>query len=438
MTQTVSLPKFPTDTEFEDFVAAHLQSAGFFIEKSVIDREEADVLELDIVFTGYKADEPPIEKLIEVKSGGWGFSDIFKLSGWGKYLGISDLHLVIAKTNNQLDFYKKKASDVGIDLILHSNDASDIHQSTLLRGVSVDQLDVSSWRYSYWVERVIQKILKQKKKSIQGKKSYICLDDYFHILNSGIFFSKNVVRRADKLYDAFKKYPNISRKVGNEIAGGDFDAVHKTIPSPIFTKTFFDCEFTDLTISTYVEHRARLAILKAAVDYSLFEKHGIDERITADIEISDLKFPLKNLLPETFLNGLEEIKKDDYFHLYPVFWQNFLWLFGGFILEDYKEQEYKILSMKTGIPASNINNALHAYNKLFPVPNGWFKVGDGNSNITTLNFMPVPFRGLGANYRKRIYTDDNNYDSLRLTGNHTKNNLIRWNNLTVSVLSDTT
>ena len=436
MTQTIiSLPKLPTDTEFEDFVSAHLQAAGYFIEKSVINREEAEVLELDIVFTGYKADEPPFEKLIEVKSGSWGFSDIFKLSGWGKYLGINDLHLVVAKTKDNQDFYKKKSTDIGIDLILHSNDASDIHQSSLLKGIAVDQVDVSNWRFSYWVERNIQKALKHKKKSIQDKKSYLYLDDYFHTLNSGIFFSKNVIRRADILYDTYKKYPHITRKVGNELEGGDFEIDNKAIPDAIFKKTFFDCEFTALTISTYIEHRARLAILKAAVDFSLFEKHGIDDRIKAEIEILDLKFPLNNFLPTTFLRGLDEIKKDKYFYLYPVFWQNFLWLFGGFILEDYREQEYKLFSMKTGIPTSEINNALNAYDKLFPVTNSWFKIGDNNSNITTMNLMPVPFMGVGANYRKRIYTEDNHYNSLSLTGTHTKNNLVKWNNLTVKVLS---
>jgi len=432
---TISLPTLPTDTEFEDFVAAHLQAAGFFIEKSVINREEADVLELDIVFTGYKADEPPIEKLIEVKSGGWGFTDIFKLSGWGKYLGISDLHLVVAKAKDNQDFYKKKSTDIGIDLILHSNNASDIYQSTILQGIAVDQLDVSSWRFTYWIEREIQKKLKDKKKSVKDKKSYLCLDDYFYTLNSGIFFSKNVIQRADKLYGAYKKYPHITRKVGNELAGGDFDEDYTNIPTAIFNKTFYDCEFTDLTISTYIEHRARLAILKAAVDFSLFAKRGIDDRIKAEIEIFDLTFPLKKFLPNSFLTGLEEIKKDKFFHLYPVFWQNFLWLFGGFILEDYKEHEYKILSMKTGIPISEIENALNSYNKLFPVAQGWFKAGNHNSNITTMNFMPVPFMGVGANYRKRIYTETNDYDSLNLTGTHTKNNLIRWNNLTVKVLS---
>ena len=91
--------------------------------------------------------------------------------------------------------------------------------------------------------------------------------------------------------------------------------------------------------------------------------------------------------------------------------------------------------MKTGIPISEIGNALSSYNKLFPVAQGWFKSGNHNSNITTMNFMPVPFMGVGANYRKRIYTETNDYDSLNLTGTHTKNNLIRWNNLTVKVLS---
>lgn len=427
MTQVVSLPTLPTDSEFEDFVAAHLQSAGFYIEKSIIDRDVAEVLELDIVFTGYRADEPPTEKLIEVKSGRWGFGDIFKLSGWGKYLGINDLHLVIAKENDPMDFYGRKAADIGVDLIVHSNDASGIRDSTLLKGRPVDPLDVSSWRFSYWIERELQKALKHKKKSHQDMKCYACLDDYFYTLNSGIFFSKDVALRASKLYEAYKSHPHMTAKLAHELAGEDFDEDHKFIPSDLFSETFYDCKFTDLTVSTYVEHRARLAILKSAVDFSLFKKHEVNERIQGGA--------LQDLLPTTFVDGLEEISKDSHFHLYPVFWQHFLWLLGGFIMEDYRESEYNLLSIKTGVPIDEIDNALDAYDTLFPIPDGWFKKADQNSKITFMRMMPPPFMGIGANYRKRMYTDNDAYASLKLSGKYTLDNLIRWNDCAVDVLT---
>ncbi len=435
MGRTVSLPELPKDVEFEDYVAAYLQASGFYIEKSIIDRQGTEILELDIIFTDYRHDRPPIEKLIEVKSGGWGFSEIFKMLGWGKYLNITDLNLVVCKEKPNQEFYREKSNDIGVTLIYHPNDGDEISKSELLQGHHVDPVDVSLWRFSYWLERKIFKTLKNKKKSVSDKKSYLALDQYFHTLNSGIFFSKNIIKRIDKLYDAYKANPNITKKVANETEGKDYDEDHNNIPNSIFEKTFFQCEFTDITISTYIEHRARLAILKAAVDFTLFERHGIEERIKDEIEMLGSEFLLKNMLPHSFLNGLNEIKDDAYFYRYPVFWQIFLWQFGGFILNDYKDQEYCLLSMKSGIPIEKIDDALSAYGKIFPFNGGWFKKADGNSNITTIKMMCVPFMGIGSNLRIRTYAEDGKLESLDLSGTYTRSNLASWNNLVVDILS---
>lgn len=435
MAKSVSLPKLPKDDDFEDYVAAFLQSAGFFIEKSVIDRGEAEVLELDIIFTDYAEEEPPFEKLIEVKSGGWGFSEIFKMLGWGQYLGIDDLSLVVCKEKTNHDFYTNKARDIGVKLICHPNDEEHISRSDLLEGVHGDPIDVSCWRFSYLVERNLLKKLKSKKKSLPHRKSYKVMDDYYHGLNSSIFFSKNVIKRADKLYKLYKLYPYLSRKVANESDENNFDDDYEKIPDDLFKKTFFDCKVTDLTLSTFIEHRSRIAILKSAVDFSLFKEHEVQERIEEQAEIIGIRFSLKNLLPDTFLDALDSIKDEPYFYRYPVFWQSFMWLFGGFILNDFKDEEYKLLSMKTGIPVSEIDRALAAYGKLFPFGNGWFKEPDGNSNIKHMKMMCMPFMGIGANVRRMYYAEDQSFESLNLTGRYTKNNLINWNNLVVEILS---
>lgn len=355
--------------------------------------------------------------------------------GWGKYLNIDDLSLVVCKEKHNHEFYVGKANEIGVKLICHPNNQGDIARSELLEGLPSDPVDVASWRFSYLVERAILKRIKNKKKSHPERKSYQVLDDYYHGLNSGVFFSKNVIRRADKLYSLYKWYPYLSSKVANESNENSFDEDYDRIPDAIFRKTFFKCQFTDLTLSTFVEHRSRLAILKAAVDYTLFKEHGVSERVEEEIKIIGLSFSLKNTLPDTFLKALDSIKDEPYFYRYPVFWQNFLWLFGGFILEDYREEEYKLLSMKTGIPVSEIDNALSAYGKLFPFGAGWFKRGDGNSNIRTLKMMCVPFMGIGANLRRVYYTENGSFEDLSLSGAYTRADLISWNNMVVDVLS---
>lgn len=435
MTKSISLPDLPTDKEFEEYVAAFLQSAGYFIERSMIDRSEEEILELDIIQTEYSNNSHPIENLIEVKSGGWGFSDIFKIVGWGNYLKLDNISLVVCKDKPTQDFYEKKAKDIGVEIIFHPNNNKNLDHSKLLTQHSIDPIDVAVWRFSYWLERSILQRLKNKKKSQSQFKSYKALDEYYHTVNSAIFFSKNIFNRIEKLYDTFKTYPNISAKLGNELVGNNFDDEHDQIPANIFKKTYYNKEFTDLNISTFVEHRARLAILKSAVDFTLFEKHGFSERVKSEVEFMGHKFSLKSLLPDSFLVGLDHIKNDKYFHLYPIFWQQFLWLFGGFILEDYIDSEYKLLSIKSGIPVSEIDNAFSSYGKIFPLSGGWFINGSANSKIKIMKLSSVPFMGIGANYRRLIYAENAKFENLNLTGSYTRSDLISWNNQVIEILS---
>jgi hypothetical protein len=351
---TISLPSLPKDKEFEEYVAAFLQASGCYIERSIVDRGEEEVLELDIITTDYSCSEPPKETLIEVKSGGWGFGEIFKLVGWSGYLRINNVKLIVCAKKPNQEFYETKANDIGVSLIYHPNDQKQTVESQLHGSHLTDPVDIAGWRFSYWLERGLLRKLTTKKKSLKDRKCYRALDDYFYIINSGIFFTRNIIKRADTIYDAYKKYPHISAKVGNELEGNDFDDEHEQIPQDIFQATYYKSQFTDIGISTYIEHRARLALLKAAVDFSQYEKYGVEERVKHEIEFMGLKFSLKGMLPSSFLAGLEEIKTHPHYERYPVFWQHFLWLFGGFILEDYRNQDYLLLSKKTGVPVDEM------------------------------------------------------------------------------------
>jgi predicted RecB family endonuclease len=78
---TVPLPGLPKDKEFEEFLAAYFQCIGLYVQRNVIDRQEEEVLELDIIATSYSNNSKPDSILVEVKSGEWGFVDIFKIRG---------------------------------------------------------------------------------------------------------------------------------------------------------------------------------------------------------------------------------------------------------------------------------------------------------------------------------------------------------------------
>ena len=437
---SVSLPDLPKEEEFEDYISALFQSSGYYIERNIIERDVEDVLELDIVITDYGSFPPKI-KLLEVKSGKWGFRDMFKVKGWMDYCNIPKGMLIANKKKNYVNIFKKRARKLNIDLIIIPN----LEKSKkILPGIvyveNSENIDIPLWRFSYWVERNLLKCLNHKKKSCPGLKRFKALEDYYFELNNGIFFTENIIERICKLYSTFQKFPLISAKCGNELIGNPFNGECNTLPEKIYDETYYKCDYNDIQISTFVEHRARVAILKSAIDYKLYKKAG-DENRTKDkiidvLEIAGITFETKllDLLPKSFKEGLDTLSKHEYFQRYPVFWQWFMWVFGGFILKDYEEQEYEILSKKTGIPVEEIPNALDSYQLLFPHEGGWFRDLSPNSNIKIMKVFPVPFMGIGANYRIACYTESENFKDLELTGAHTSDDLAKWNNLTIKVL----
>jgi hypothetical protein len=433
--KSVRLPDLPKGKEFEEYISAFFQAGGYYIERNIIEREaEEEVLELDIITTDYGSSLPEI-KLLEVKSGKWGFPDLFKVLGWIKYLNISNGLFIASKEKSNVVFFRDKAKAMGIDLMVVSElGKAKEALSGFITNPTIEEMDISNWRFSYWVERNLLKCLNQKKKCQPDKKRFKALEDYYFKVTSGIFFQENIAQKVDTLYSTFRKFPRISAKCGNELIGKSFDEQCDALPTEVYDDTYYQCKYNDIQISTLIEHRARLAILKNAIDYKLYKEAGIIKKTQKVIEILGDEYWEGDSLPDSFLEGLDTISKDKYFQRYPVFWQWFLWLFGGFILKDYQEREYEILSQKTGIPVEEIPKAFDAYQILFPRDDKWFIDLSPQSEIRMVKMFSVPFMGVGANYRRLLYGKSRKFEDLKLTGQHTLDDLIKWNNLTVKVL----
>ncbi len=437
----VTLSEFPKKFEYEEYISAYFNSAGYYVERNIIEKDIEPVLELDLISTNYNKSPQEI-KLYEVKSGDWGFPDIFKLRGWMDYLGIEHGGIIGNRERRNYFFLKERAHSLNIEtMIIPENGVTQELFHELFPNIDFNPVDVETWRFSYWIERNLLKRLKRNKNSISGKKCYKILDDYLFEVNSGIFFTENVIEKVEKLYKAFQKHPYISAKCGNEMIGNDFEDDVKAVPEEVFKKTFYKCEYTDVQISTFIEHRARLAILKNVVDFQIYKDAGITEKIKAvpRLIINSEKFHHEitsyDFLPTTFKDGLKAISSDEFFNRYPIFWQWFFWVFGGFILREYEEREFDLLSKKTGIPVEEIPNALNSYQKLFPIEGGWFH-DLVNSEIRVMKMFPIPFMGIGANYRRIYYTENQEFKELKLKGKFTFNDLVHWNNLTVEVLRE--
>lgn len=432
--KSISLPELPKGKEYEEYISAFLQAAGYYLDRSIIDRGVEELLELDIIITDYNV--MPRPKLIEIKSGDWGFSDVFKVKGWMTYTGISKGFFIVQGGKKNFEFYRKKAKELKVGLYA----VPDLSKTTeylkpLLRNKKININDVKTLRYSFWLEREMLTKIKQMKKSEKNKKCYEALDKYYFRINSGTFFTVNIVDRIEILYNNFKDNGRITAKCANELIGADFNEDHDKIPYRLFADTFYNCKYNVIQISTLLEYLSKMAILKNTVDYLMLKnskyKSITDTSISYFSGIDKLDF-----LPVSFNNALKTLESHKCFSRYPIFWQWFLYVFGGFILLDFKDQEYKLLSEKTGIEIEEIDNALSAMDILFPSNVGWLKV-NYKSNILEATFFPMPFRGIGANYRRVIYSNNEenaNYEDLNIENKFAYNDLIKWNNLIVDIL----
>lgn len=436
----IALPELPEGIEFEEYIAAYLQTGGFYLDRSIIERGAAEILELDILASSYSANAIPTIYLAEVKSRGWGFSDIFKVKGWMTYLGLDRGYFIEIERKEAQEYFREKAAELGIALTLVESlaDAPQILQQSI--GLArVDHEANKWWRFSYWIERKLISTLKRLKKENLEKKCFKAIDEYLFLVTSRTFFTPNLLERVEQLYSNFQKFPNLSAKCAHELDGKSFDDDHQDIPQGVFKRAYYDCVQNELAITTYVEHRSRLAILKNAVDFILYKKNGDprsdEKKQSMEVFGRKMEWSLLDTLPDAFRNGMEEISKEPYFHRYPIFWQWFMWYFGGFILTDLRDAEYTMFSEATGIPVDEIPNALSAYDRVFPKSGGWFFDTGGRAHFEILHLFPMPFRGLGANVRRVRYAANKRFDEIAVEGQYTKSDLSKWNNLAYSVLS---
>ena len=186
----VHLPTLPTGKEFEEYISGCLQLGGYYIERNIVERDVEEVLELDIILTSYSTLAPEIT-LVEVKSGDWGFSDLFKVRGWMDYLNIQKGIFVTNTPRGHLDLLSEKAHALDITLLVIPNlsNSKEVLARVLpdLGDGTVNESDIGIWRFSYWVERNLIQRLVHKRKSHLEKKCYKSLMAYYYETNSGIF-----------------------------------------------------------------------------------------------------------------------------------------------------------------------------------------------------------------------------------------------------------
>ena len=440
ISDVIKLPQIPKDRSYEDYVAAILNAGGYFLERGIKKREEGDILELDIVVNKFEKDNEVQKSIVEVKSGKeWGFPEIFKVKGWMSFLDFEKAAFVVQVVNNKiLELYSRISDKLGISLIVTPEVGEKLEDTMLKKYFTIapsDKFDaaVSCLRFAFALEHKLTDDIISASKSNVEIKSHADLRNYLEIINDNSFFESDAKSRLYRIFEAYQRYRNMTARIDQEKGGKAYCLLtnDERIRKETYESLFYTC--TDMNIlyaSLFVEILEKLNILKCCVEdmlrpagkKSMFESLGDD------------------LLPSTLKDGMKVMKDQPYFHLYPYFWQMFIFLFGGFVINDKenKVREYALLSDITKVPQEHIDDALGAFDLLFPIPDGRKWLFDiSNSAVTILMFVPVPFCGIGVNSRRCAYTEDGKYSSLRekLSGEMTYHDFVKWNNLAAKYLS---
>ena len=413
--------------DLEDYVAGLFQAAGYFVEKNIRQRDVADVLELDAVATSY-AGLLPTSVLAEAKGGRWGFTDIFKVAGWMAYLGIARGGFFVkenaATSARDAGLIHRTTAPLRVSLVDFGDFSDPVARfgEGGFRGL-VDPVLLEVWRFSYRVERTLLDKVRQDRRVAPGREGTAAVLAYHDLVNDHVFFLKDHAERLRRLYDAYKAHPRLSAAVAAEQAGGVFEATRTQRPLPrdnrVLAEAMYEGKHPCVQASLYVEHRARVAILKAAIDLSCLQPAGYEAALAT--------------LPATFREGLRRLRARPSFRRYALLWQVFLWGFGGFYLTHREDDELGWLSRQTGVPRDEMKTALGAFDDLFPLPTGSWIVPVKNSPLRLTRMMPLAFRGVGAVQRLRR-RGARNYDGFG-AGALGRRNLIAWHNGLIQLLA---
>lgn len=393
----------PKGSELEDFVSAHFASRGCYVETCIRERNPDDILEIDVVWTDYRKD-PEETHPVEIKSGDWGLGDVFKFYGWTRYLGMGPGQFIFKEpcgrhVSASINHVQKRT---GITF-LHVSKPEEAEVNFGAFGLPEPTWDElpDLWRYSFWARRRLGKSLSKAIELKVCPESTKAAKEYLHLINDAVFFVPDLRDRIEKLLSTHFGHQQLGRSAAYEHETGKVE-FGKPPETRTFKRAYFWGEHFPIQACLYVEHRARLYIMKALVEYWLARERGaVEERKSGIIKTGNkLLISAPAQLTNAMESGIQKLSGSKSFRLFPIFWQVFLWNWGGFLLKDRLDEEYVQLEKETGVPANEIPVALTAFDEVFPVPNGWFREPPGDAR-RVLILMPAPMRGIGAYRRLR-------------------------------------
>lgn len=191
----ITLPLIPKDYAYEDYVSSVLNAGGYYLERNIHKREKSDILELDIVTN--KFTDRCVEKTIaEIKSGNWGFPDIFKVRGWMDYLQFSKASFVVQKADSNQEVYNEIANQLDISLVVTEMKGkklcyNQIQNAYAIKHTPHENAFVANLRFSYALERKIISDINTTAKTNKNLVGFEKLRNYLYDLCDNTFFCIN-------------------------------------------------------------------------------------------------------------------------------------------------------------------------------------------------------------------------------------------------------
>ena len=432
----ITLPEVPQGEDLEDYVAAFLQCGGFYTDISLVERGEAEVLELDIM--AWKPhDKPPRHTLFEIKGGNWGFADVFKVYGWKTYLnprGVDTAYVVAprrGRSGEVVDYTREKCAEIGLALIVH-DDLPMLEANLKDLGLipsETNQLDHSMWRFAFWLERQMQRVVTTSRRTLREHQGPNEIYAYQEAIRNGFLQARDVRERLASLYDAHFGHQVLAKSVAFELDHMRWDPSDPADGSH-WREALRNCKHPLVQAAMYYQHRAKLDILKGAVEFALLTKHG-ELPPERTIKFLGIEAPA-NFLPSSFHNAVQELQSIESFEKVAILWQSFLWKWGGFFVVDHEADEKSALADEVGMTPKAVDAAMGIFDSLFPIPDGWFINIQGTK---LLKLFPCQFRGIGARYRcARLGASEPKEAFGSLPYQYLVSNLARWNNSAVALL----
>ena len=447
---SLSLPKIPKDCYYEDYIAAILNAGGYYLQRSIHHNINGiEMLELDAVATKIEKDKVR-NTVIEIKSGGWGIRDIFKVFGWLNYLSIENATGAFIFQNEEHEFEFKAIQEVankmGIALIQNKRKTEYALDDGPLKdvfGINTDRIPesvIKTFRYSFNLERVMLNYIHsytQKYPQFQTpRKVYRYLRD----LNDISFTHRDPIDRLNFLSAISAEHSYLAGILYNEISG---NGLYTADDKPNFREDYCNIcfpkkeEISPVYVALHTSLLNKLHVLKGIVEYISTPDNNKPDKF--DILLESLKF---NSLNTNIQAAISELKTREHYYLYPYFWQVFIYVFGCFILLDKKDEEYLLLSKITGVPVEKVEETILFWDILFPTSRGWFSNPlNAHSNIMYLKMAPAPLCGIGVNFRLHYYATNitpnaDYFENLKkqLSGKFTFSDLVGWNNVAYSML----